>query len=364
MGNTVLWKPAATRDALGALRACELLEEAGLPPGVINFVPGDAGAIATPCSAHRELAGVHFTGSTASSTRCGRRSARTSARYRNYPRLVGETGGKDFIVAHPSADPEALAIGDRARRLRVPGPEVLGGRRASTCRESLWPEVEASAASAMIARDQGRRRRATSRNFMGAVIDQQGVRRRSRGYAIAEARGRTRAIVAGGKCDGDDGLLRRSRRCVETTDPEYRLMCEEFFGPVVTRHVYADATWSETLALVDRDVAVRADRRRVRARSRARAARRTTALRYAAGNFYINDKPTGAVVGQQPFGGARASGTNDKAGSMRNLLRWIARARSRRRSCRRPTTATRSWRPSASPFRARSARSGRPAAGR
>jgi len=315
MGNVVLWKPAATQ-MLSAWYTLQLLREAGLPPGVINFVPGDAAMISEIALAHPELAGVHFTGSTGVFNAMWETIGRNMGRYRSYPRIVGETGGKDFMIAHPSADPLAFAVGV------IRGGYEYQGQKCSACSriyvpKSLWPKVKEYLV-AMIADIKVGDVNDFS-NFMGAVIDEKAFDR-IQGY-LADAKANA-TILAGGGADKSDGYFVQPT-LVESKDPGYRLMCEEIFGPVVTAYVYDDAKWEETLQLVDR-TSPYALTGAVFAQDRAALAQAHAALRHAAGNFYVNDKCTGAVVGQQPFGGARASGTNDKAGSKLNLLRWVS----------------------------------------
>jgi 1-pyrroline-5-carboxylate dehydrogenase len=315
MGNVVLWKPAATQ-MLSAWYTLQLLHEAGLPPGVINFVPGDAAMISEIALAHPELAGVHFTGSTGVFNAMWETIGRNMGRYRSYPRIVGETGGKDFMIAHPSADPLAFAVGV------IRGGYEYQGQKCSACSriyvpKSLWPKVKEHLV-AMIADIKVGDVNDFS-NFMGAVIDEKAFDR-IQGY-LTDAKANA-TILAGGSADKSNGYFVQPT-LVESKDPGYRLMCEEIFGPVVTAYVYDDAKWEETLQLVDR-TSPYALTGAVFAQDRAALAQAHAALRHAAGNFYVNDKCTGAVVGQQPFGGARASGTNDKAGSKLNLLRWVS----------------------------------------
>ena len=315
MGNVVLWKPAASA-MLSAWHTLQLLHAAGLPKGVINFVPGDAAMVSEIALKHRDLAGVHFTGSTGVFNSMWSTIGSDMSRYRSYPRIVGETGGKDFIIAHPSADVEAFSVAV------VRGGFEYQGQKCSACSriyvpKSLWPEVKARV-TAMIEEIKLGDVNDFS-NFMGAVIDKKAFDR-IEGY-IADAK-KNATIVAGGKTDGSTGYFVHPT-LVETKDPSYRLMCEEIFGPVVTAYVYDDAKWEETLAIVD-STSPYALTGAVFAQDRAAVKQAHAALRHSAGNFYVNDKCTGAVVGQQPFGGARASGTNDKAGSKLNLLRWVS----------------------------------------
>jgi 1-pyrroline-5-carboxylate dehydrogenase len=315
MGCTVVWKPAATA-LLGNYYTYKLLEAAGLPPGVINFVPGDPVAISEVLLDHRDLGGIHFTGSTAVFNSMWTRVGQNMGHYRSYPRIVGETGGKDFIVAHASADPQALAVAAVRGAFEFQGQKCSAASRLYVPR-SMWPDVRDRMVAMMRDIRMGDVR--DFRNFMGAVIDQKAFHR-IRSY-VDDARQHAR-IIEGGGCDDAKGYFVQPT-LVETDDPGYRLLCEEIFGPVLTVHAYDDARWHETLAIVDR-TSPYALTGSVFARDRQAIREASTMLRNSAGNFYINDKPTGAVVGQQPFGGARASGTNDKAGSKMNLLRWVS----------------------------------------
>jgi 1-pyrroline-5-carboxylate dehydrogenase len=315
MGNTVLWKPAASA-MLSAYYLMKLLEDAGLPPGVINFVPGDAAQISSVALTHRDFTGLHFTGSTAVFNSMWQTIGTNMSRYANYPRIVGETGGKDFIVAHPSADPQALAVAIARGGFEYQGQKCSAASRVYVPR-SLWKDVRERTVAMM---DDMKIGDVTDfRNFMGAVIDKKAFTKISEYVDDAK---RNATVVAGGKVDGKDGYFVHPT-LVETNDPRYRLLCEEIFGPVVTVHVYDDARWSETLRVIDTTTAY-ALTGAVFARDRRAVREAMMALRNAAGNFYVNDKPTGAVVGQQPFGGARGSGTNDKAGSKLNLVRWVS----------------------------------------
>lgn len=315
MGNTVIWKPAASA-MLSAYYIMRLLQEAGLPPGVINLVPGDPMLISEVALTHRELAGIHFTGSTAVFNSMWKTIGASMTKYRAYPRIVGETGGKDFIVAHHSADPEALAVAIVRGGYEYQGQKCSAASRVYVPR-SLWPTVR-DRVIAMI--DEIKVGDVTDfRNFMGAVIDAVAFRNIS-GY-LDDAR-RNARILAGGKADDSRGYFVEPT-LIQTDDPSYRLLCEEIFGPVVTAYPYPDEEYEETLGLVDR-TSPYALTGSIFARDRDAVRTAMVLLRNAAGNFYINDKPTGAVVGQQPFGGARASGTNDKAGSKMNLMRWVS----------------------------------------
>jgi 1-pyrroline-5-carboxylate dehydrogenase len=315
MGNTVIWKPASSA-MLSAYYILKLLEAAGLPPGVINFLPGDAAQISRASIDSPDLAGIHFTGSTAVFNDMWTAVGERVGAYRSYPRLVGETGGKDFIVAHSSADPQALAVAIARGGFEYQGQKCSAASRIYVPR-SLWPAVRdrvVAMMSDMRVGDVG-----DFRTFMGAVIDRKAFARIT-GY-IEDARSRARIVKGGGASDEIGYFVEPT--LVETDDPGYRLLCEEIFGPVVTAHAYPDDTWPEILDVVDR-TSPYALTGAIFAQDRAAVEYASAALRHAAGNFYINDKPTGAVVGQQPFGGGRASGTNDKAGSRINLLRWVS----------------------------------------
>ncbi len=315
MGNAVVWKPSSTA-VLSSYYILRLLEEAGLPAGVINFVPGDPVAISEALLSHQDFAGLHFTGSTAVFNSMWKTIGASMAGYRSYPRIVGETGGKDFIVAHLSADAEALSVAMVRGAFEYQGQKCSAASRAYIP-ESLWGEVRDRTVAMIDDIDVGDVR--DFRNFMGAVIDRKAFDKIS-GY-IEDARNNA-TIIAGGRMAGDKGWFIHPT-LVQTDDPGYRLLCEEIFGPVLTVYVYPDAEWDDILRTVDR-TSPYALTGAVFANDRAAVRQALVALRNAAGNFYINDKPTGAVVGQQPFGGARGSGTNDKAGSKLNLVRWVS----------------------------------------
>jgi 1-pyrroline-5-carboxylate dehydrogenase len=315
MGNAVVWKPASIA-MLSAYYLMKLFEAAGMPPGVINFVPGDAVAISNEVLAHRDLAGVHFTGSTEVFNSMWKTIGASMAGYRSYPRIVGETGGKDFIIAHQSADPTALAVAAVRGGFEFQGQKCSAASRLYVPR-SMWPNVREQMVAMIDDIKMGDIR--DFRNFMGAVIDKRAFEKIT-GY-IDYARTHA-TIAAGGKSDSSRGYFVRPT-LIETTDPGFKTLREEIFGPVLTAYAYDDDRWEETLKLVD-STSPYALTGGVFAQDRRAVAEASSALRYAAGNFYINDKPTGAVVGQQPFGGARASGTNDKAGSKLNLVRWVS----------------------------------------
>ena len=317
MGNAVVWKPAATAT-LSNWHFYKLLEQAGLPPGVINFLPGDSIEISQALIADRHLAGIHFTGSTEVFQSIWKSVAGNLERYAAYPRLVGETGGKDFILAHPSADVDALAVAMVRGAYEYQGQKCSAASRAYIP-DNLWPEVQERTV-AMI-QDIRMGDVADFRNFMGAVIDRRAFDRIGSNLERAKRDTGVR-VLAGGETDDSVGYFVQPT-LLQVDDPQYRLMCEELFGPVLTVHVYPAQRWSEILGVVDR-TSPYALTGAVFSQDRAALAEADRALRYSAGNYYVNDKPTGAVVGQQPFGGGRASGTNDKAGSILNLLRWVS----------------------------------------
>jgi 1-pyrroline-5-carboxylate dehydrogenase len=318
MGNTVVWKPASTA-AYSAWFLMQLYQEAGLPPGVINLVYGNGAEVGDPALASRDLAGIHFTGSTAVFNGMWKSVASNLGNYRNYPRIVGETGGKDFIVAHPSADVGAVATAIVRGSFEYQGQKCSAASRVFAP-SNLWPDLRERLVEEVRALRVGDV--TDFRNFMGAVID--GGSFRTQKEAIDEARagnGKAKVLVGGGYDDSDGWFVEPT--VIETSDPDFRTMKEELFGPVVTAFVYDEGRYEDTLDLIDRGAPYGLTGA-VFARDRSAVETAEERLRYAAGNFYVNDKPTGAVVGQQPFGGARASGTNDKAGSMWNLIRWVS----------------------------------------
>jgi 1-pyrroline-5-carboxylate dehydrogenase len=315
MGNTVIWKPAATA-ILSAWYIYKLLEEAGLPPGVINFVPGDPVMVSDALLSHRDLAGVHFTGSTNVFNSMWKTIGANMASFRSYPRIVGETGGKDFIVAHASADVDALAVAIARGGFEFQGQKCSAASRVYIP-ESIWPQVKERVVGIM---QQLRMGDPTDfRNFMGAVIDNRAFRKISDYVEHGRANA---SVVQGGVAKGDTGYFIEPT-LIETRDPSYKLLCEEIFGPVVTAHVYRDSDYESMLRTVD-STSPYALTGAIFSQDRSAVRTAMNILRDSAGNFYINDKPTGAVVGQQPFGGARGSGTNDKAGSQLNLVRWVS----------------------------------------
>ena len=315
MGCAVVWKPSATA-MLSAHYLLRLLEAAGLPPGVINMVAGDPAMISNAALSSPDLAGLHFTGSTAVFNAMWKTIGASMATYRSYPRIVGETGGKDFIVAHPSADPQALAVAIVRGAFEYQGQKCSAASRVYVAK-SIWLDVRDRVVAMMQEITVGDVRDFS--NFMGAVIDRRAYEKIG-GY-VADARANA-TIVAGGTASDADGYF-VAPTLVETADPSYRLLQEEIFGPVVTALAFDDAKWCDTLALVNQTSSY-ALTGAVFARDRKAVREAEGLLRNSAGNFYINDKPTGAVVGQQPFGGSRGSGTNDKAGSKLNLARWVS----------------------------------------
>ena len=315
-GNTVIWKPATTA-ALAADVIMDLLDDAGLPPGVISFLPGAGAQIGDPVIAQPELAGLHFTGGTGTFQTLWRNIAAHLHGYRQYPRIVGETGGKDFVVAHPSANPAALHTALIRGAFEYQGQKCSAASRAYIPR-SLWPALRDALAATID--EIGLGDPTNFSNFMGAVIDQQSYDQLTAAIAQARAQlGDTVTEILGGHSDDTHGWF-VGPTVIVTTNPTSATMSDELFGPILTVFVYEDADYSQTLALCDR-TSPYALTGAIFARDRTAIQEAASALRFAAGNFYINDKPTGAVVGQQPFGGSRASGTNDKAGSTLNLQR-------------------------------------------
>jgi 1-pyrroline-5-carboxylate dehydrogenase len=317
MGNTVVWKPAHSA-MLSNYYVMKLFEEAGMPAGVINMVAGDPVAITASVMSKPTFAGVHFTGSTAVFNSFWKTIGDNMSTYRSYPRIVGETGGKDFIIAHPSADPGPLKTAIVRGAFEYQGQKCSAASRAYVP-ASIWADLKGPLVEETRALSVGDPRDFS--NFLNAVIDQKAFDKIKRYIGDAQASDDAEVIV-GGECDDSEGWF-VSPTIIVAKSPDYASMCDEIFGPVMTIYVYEDADWSETLKIVD-STSPYALTGAVFARERSVIREATDALSQAAGNFYINDKPTGAVVGHQPFGGARASGTNDKAGSMLNLLRWVS----------------------------------------
>jgi len=317
MGNTVLWKPART-SLLSSYYILKLFEEAGLPPGVINFIMGNSAEITNRLFADPYFAGVHFTGSTPVFQSMWTAVGENIQGYKGYPRLVGETGGKDFIIAHPSANPEAVTTAILRGAFEYQGQKCSAASRIYLP-ETMWGQIRDTLVSETEGITMGDPR--DFRNYMGAVIDKSAFDKIC-GYIKRARESEDSEVIAGGVCDDSKGYFIRPT-IVLAKKPDVECMVEEIFGPVVTIYVYPDSEWAETLMLVD-GTSEYALTGAVFSNDRKAAREAIQALRFAAGNFYINDKPTGAVVGQQPFGGARASGTNDKAGSKMNLLRWVS----------------------------------------
>ena len=317
MGNVVVWKPAEDQS-LAAFHTMRLFEAAGLPPGVINVVYGDGAPVADACLASRELAGIHFTGSTRVFQHLWRQVGERVASYRSYPRIVGETGGKDFVFAHPSAEIEALAVGLVRGAYEFQGQKCSAASRAYVPR-SMWPKLKALLLAHIAEIKVGDV--SDFSNFMGAVINERAYARLS-GWRDRLKNDASCTVLADAGWSREVGWF-CGPTLVEVTDPEHALMQEELFGPVLAVYVYDDARIDETLALINR-TSPYALTGAIFSQDRAAVAHAARVLRQAAGNLYINDKPTGAVVGQQPFGGARGSGTNDKAGSKLNLMRWVS----------------------------------------
>ena len=317
MGNVVVWKPAATQ-VYSANVVMQVFKEAGLPDGVINMVMGDSGMVSDVVLSNPHLAGVHFTGSTGVFNDIWKTIGNNIATYKTYPRIVGETGGKDFIIAHPSANPAQVAVGIARGAFEFQGQKCSAASRVYVP-QSLWPAVHAKLEADLKSMKMGSPEDMS--NFITAVISEASFDKLAR--YIDQAKNDSDAeVIMGGNYDKSKGYFIEPT-VILTTNPKYNTMCTELFGPVVTIYIYEDAKWSETLKLVD-ETSEYALTGAVFSQCRYAVEEATVALQNAAGNFYINDKPTGAVVGMQPFGGARGSGTNDKAGSSQNLLRWAS----------------------------------------
>lgn len=317
MGNTVVWKPASSLVYTPFL-FMEILEEAGLPPGVINFVPGSGANVGDTCLADPNLAGIHFTGSTRVFQQMWKTIGENIARYRSYPRIVGETGGKDFVFAHRSANIDTLVTALVRGAYEYQGQKCSAASRAYIPR-SIWPEVKEGLRSQI-----GRIRQGTPqdfRNFFGAVIDKAAFDSITR-FIDYTANNDGAEVIIGGSYDDSVGYFIEPT-VILAKDPFFRTMVEEIFGPVLTVFVYEDEDFEKTLELCNTS-SMYALTGSIISRDRQAVSLAMAKLEHAAGNFYINDKPTGAVVGQQPFGGGRASGTNDKAGSQANLMRWVS----------------------------------------
>jgi 1-pyrroline-5-carboxylate dehydrogenase len=317
MGNVVIWKPAPSQQAAAHL-IMMLLEEAGLPPGVINMLTGHGAPVSEVALAHPDLAGIHFTGSTAVFHKLWREVGENIAGYRSYPRIVGETGGKDFVVAHPSADIDVLRTALVRGAFEYQGQKCSAASRAYVPR-SIWSRLRDEIASETDGIAMGDVTDLS--NFMGAVIDDRAFAKHK--AALERAKGDdTITVIAGGTCDDTQGYFVRPT-ILESSNPDNEIFTTEYFGPILAVHVYEDADYDAMVTQME-SVAPYALTGAIIAQDRTAIAAASEKLRFAAGNFYVNDKPTGAVVGQQPFGGARASGTNDKAGAPQNLLRWTS----------------------------------------
>lgn len=317
MGNTVVWKPASSQQRAASM-IMEILHEAGLPDGVINMVTGRGIEVSNVALVHPDLAGIHFTGSTKVFRMFWQKIGENIETYKSYPRIVGEAGGKDFVLAHPSADPDLLMTALIRGSFEYQGQKCSAASRAYVP-QSIWEQIKEPLAATTNAIEMGDVRDLS--NFMGAVIDDRAFAKHKEALDMA-AKDDAAEIIAGGTYDDSVGYFVRPT-IVAVTDPEHEMLTTEYFGPILTVYVYPDAQYDATLDQME-SVAKYALTGSIIARDRAVIADATERLRFAAGNFYINDKPTGAVVGQQPFGGARASGTNDKAGSAANLMRWIS----------------------------------------
>jgi len=317
MGNVSLWKPASSVVFSNYL-LLDLWREAGLPAGVINFLPGPGDQVGPAVLSQPDLAGIHFTGSTATFKWLWSEVGRRLETYRTFPRLVGETGGKDFVVVHPSADLAAAAAGLIRGAFELQGQKCSAASRAYVPK-SLWPKLKKRLIEETATIKMGDVADLT--NFMGAVIDKASFDKIA-GYLGLAAESPSCRIIAGGEADDSVGYFVRPT-IIETTDPMHRLMEEEIFGPVLTVYVYRDRDFEQVLRLCDQ-TSPYALTGAVFAKDQAALELALRELRFAAGNFYVNDKPTGAVIGRQPFGGSRWSGTNDKAGSILNLIRWVS----------------------------------------
>jgi 1-pyrroline-5-carboxylate dehydrogenase len=319
MGNTAIWKPASSA-AYTAWFVLEVLREAGLPDGVINLVSGSGADIGDPVLESEHLAGIHFTGSTAVFQKMWSTVGNNIAKYRTYPRLVGETGGKDFIFAHPSANVKALSVALARGAFEYQGQKCSAASRAYIPK-SLWPQVRQQLEEQVSSMKMGGIE--DFRNLINAVIDRNSYET-IKGYIdFAKAAPKSHAeVIIGGECDDSKGYFVQPT-VILAKRPDFKTMVEEIFGPVLTIYVYNDDKLGETLTLCDK-TSPYALTGAVFAQDRKAIVKMMCALENASGNFYINDKPTGAVVGQQPFGGARASGTNDKAGSLLNMMRWVS----------------------------------------
>jgi len=317
VGNTVVWKPSETQT-LAAYRTMQLLMAAGLPEGVINFIPAPGPLAGEVVLSHPKLAGVHFTGSTATFNHISKTIGQNIESYRSYPRIVGETGGKDFVFAHPSADLEALRVALIRGAFEYQGQKCSAASRAYVP-SSLWTKLQPALVAEVESLKMGDVQ--DFRNLINAVIDERSFNK-IKGYLDFAKQDSKLKVLAGGEADASKGYFIKPTLLL-ASDPMARTMCEEIFGPVLSVHVYDDSKWMEMLKVCD-ETSPYSLTGAIFAQDRLAVQKMTDELRHSAGNFYINDKPTGAVVGQQPFGGARRSGTNDKAGSLLNLTRWLS----------------------------------------
>lgn len=317
LGNVAVWKPAESQIYSAAV-IMEILEAAGLPPGVVNLVYVDGPTVGSVVFNHRDFAGIHFTGSTGVFQNLWKTIGNNIAMYKSYPRIVGETGGKDFVIAHESADPVAVAVALARGAFEFQGQKCSAASRAYIPK-NLWPAVKERLVADLADMKMGSPEDFT--NFVNAVIDERAFDKIT-GYIASAKTSEGVKVVAGGNFDKSKGYFIEPT-VLEVSDPQYVTMCDELFGPVLTIYVYDEKKYEEALHLVD-TTSPYALTGAVFARDRAAVELANARLRNAAGNYYINDKPTGAVVGQQPFGGARASGTNDKAGSILNMYRWLS----------------------------------------
>ncbi len=317
LGNVAVWKPAESQIYSAAV-IMEILEAAGLPPGVVNLVYVDGPTVGSVVFNHPDFAGIHFTGSTGVFQNLWKTIGNNIAMYKSYPRIVGETGGKDFVIAHESADPIAVAVALARGAFEFQGQKCSAASRAYIPK-NLWPAVKDQLVTDLASMKMGSPEDFT--NFINAVIDEKAFDKIT-GYIASAKTSQGVKVVAGGNFDKSKGYFIEPT-VLEVSDPQYVTMCDELFGPVLTIYVYDEKKYEEALHLVD-TTSPYALTGAVFARDRAAIELANARLRNAAGNYYINDKPTGAVVGQQPFGGARASGTNDKAGSILNMYRWLS----------------------------------------
>jgi 1-pyrroline-5-carboxylate dehydrogenase len=317
LGNVVVWKPSATQ-MLSANVIMEVFKLAGLPDGVINMINGSAGMVTETIVSSPDFAGVHFTGSTGVFNDIWGAIGKNISKYKTYPRIVGETGGKDFVVAHPSSIPAQVATALTRGAFEYQGQKCSAASRAYIP-QSIWPAVKEQMVKDLASFKMGSPE--DTNNFVSAVITEGSFDKLAKAIDAAKASNEAEVVIGGGYDKSVGWFIEPT--VIVTTNPKYDTMETELFGPVLTIYVYEDAKWSETLKLVD-ETSPYALTGAIFSQDRYAIEEATKALENAAGNFYINDKPTGAVVGQQPFGGARASGTNDKAGSILNLLRWVS----------------------------------------